>query len=1046
MLSKTGAVSLGLLWLMATASFLYAAEGPPGQEAPTIGELEAFATAAAEVTEADVEAALARAEAKIKENKGFIARDILDALVDRDLTEDQLERLTDLRKDADKIIQRKERDAAKKAGYAPAPEQAERADEALMEYRRKVQVQKEMDKVQAAELAEEAKHLLYYERNPKKAYELATRAVLLDPTNTEAANVKTEAGAELGKDEEEFKLKAAAARRLPQVRVEAALQSLRNTIERARRLYGAGSYEDALDQLRYARMYVETLAVSMDVAEYRQQVAALEETVQEAYGRAQRDLTAAERAEAERKARERIARITDMARKRQARLVEEIRQLIEDKKFEEAERVLDDLEVEDPGDELVPELREELSVAWHEHDMSRLNAATERGDMKGFERDIDREMVPERTFDYPDKSIWKTVIEKREPVSYPSEELAELRTPEDQAVYDHLQDRVPIRFRDTPLVDVVDFLEQTTEVNYMVFRNDIPADGAPVSLTMETTLGNALDQICDLTGMAWKVEGGLIKVGLPETLRKYEWRVYFVHDLLLSIEERYSGMAGGGAGTRGGGTTGGGIGFGGGGGGVGFGGGGGGVGFQFGSQDSGVAPQYQTGGRGGTRGGQGGAGGQQYGSYITDRGENLVLLLKQTCGPETWMDISSTGIIDVAGVGGGGQGGATGFGGTGGAAGGANLPGEFGFGPGGGRAGAGPTAFGPAGPAFGGPTAFGPPGVGFGPQAGVPGVGAVPAAYPQGRAFFRPDEPGLLIIIQTEEVHRCIEALLKNMRAAKKIQVQVDVRFLEVSSDFLREVGFRWQDFDLHPLEGFEGFQLYSLDSAPVIGTPLGPASSEAPGLNLDLGWYEAGLAQLDGVFRLGHERGTVRTLSAPRIVLANGQMGYLTVSTTTDYVSTYDVEDGMLIPETDSVDDGIDLSVRPIVSFDRRYVFLELQPTVLIADVTHQVSFETGGAAAVAEGTAVVTPTVTNFITLPRETQQTLATTVGVPDRGVLIVGGLTKATRSQSEGGLPFLDKLPIIKRLFSAETEEIDRNTLFIIVKPTIIILDEEEERMR
>ncbi len=1039
MRSKTGAISLGLLCLMATASFLYAAESPPGQEAPTIGELEAFATTAAAVSEADVEAALARAEAKIKENKGFIARDILDALVDRDLTEDQLERLTDLRKDADKIIERKEREAAKKAGYAPAPEEAERADEALMDYRRKVLVQAEMEKVQAAELIDEAKHLLYYERNPEKAYELATKALLLDPTNVEAGDVKTEAGAELGKEEEDFKLKAEAARTLPQVRREAALQSLRNTVARARRLYGEGSYEDALNQLRYARMYVETLAVSTDVAGYRQEVAALDEVVREAYGRAQRELSAAERAEAEREARERIAGITDVARKRQARLVEEVRELIEDKKFEEAERVLDNLEVEDPGDELVPKLREELSAAWHEHDMSKLNAATERGDMEGFERQVDREMVPERTFDYPDKSIWKTVIEKRESAPYPSDQLLELRTPEDQAVHDHLQDRVPITFRDTPLVDVVDFLEQTTEVNYMVFRNDIPADGAPVSLTMDTTLSNALDQICDLTGMAWKVDGGLIKVGLPETLRSYEWRVYFVHDLLLSIEERYSGLAGGGGGTRGGGTTGGGGGFGGGGA------GGGGISFQFGSQDSGVAAQYQTGGQGGGRGGQGGAGGQQGGSYITDRGENLVLLLKQTCGPETWMDLSSTGIIDVAGVGGGGQGGGAGFGGAGGGAGGGNLPGEFGFGAGAGRAGAGATGFGPAGPAFGGPTAFGPTGMGFGPQAGLPGAGPVSAAYPEGRAFFRPDEPGLLIIIQTEEVHRCIEALLKNMRAAKKIQVQVDVRFLEVSSDFLREVGFKWQDFDMHPLEGFEGFQLYSLDSAPFIGTPLGPASSESPGLSLDLGWYEAGAAQLDGVFRLGHERGVARTLSAPRIVLANGQMGYLTVSTTKDYVSTFSVEDGLLIPETDSVDDGIDLSVRPIVSFDRRYVFLELQPTVLIADISRTFTFETGGAAAITTGTAVTTPTVTNFITLPSETQQTLETTVGVPDRGVLIVGGLSKTTRSQAEGGLPFLDKLPIIKRIFSAETERIDRSTLFIVVKPTIIILDEEEQRM-
>ena len=77
--------------------------------------------------------------------------------------------------------------------------------------------------------------------------------------------------------------------------------------------------------------------------------------------------------------------------------------------------------------------------------------------------------------------------------------------------------------------------------------------------------------------------------------------------------------------------------------------------------------------------------------------------------------------------------------------------------------------------------------------------------------------------------------------------------------------------------------------------------------------------------------------------------------------------------------------------------------------------------------------------------TQELLETTVGVPDRGMLIVGGLTTSFGSHDEGGLPILDKIPILKRLFSAETRDASRDTLFILVRPQIIILAEEEQRM-
>lgn len=1055
MLSKTGAVPLSLMCLAAIAAFVCSAQASQEQEAPTIGELEAFAESARGPIVTDVDAEIARAEEKLEEDKPYLARNILDALVEEDLSDAQSERVAKIRKKAQKSIARKEKEAAAGLALVP-PETDEQARELLDEYLRKWRVQKQLKKVEAAELVQEAKHLLYHERKVREAYDLAGKALSLDPENTEAEDIKTEAGAELGLPAEDVKLKARIGLRLPQIRQEAALHSLRNALARAKQLHAEGDHEEALKQLRKARSFVNFLSVSMDMQAQRQEIEGLLQIVEADYGKAQRELAALERQEARRMAAERVETITDLDRRRRARLVEEIAQLIEDSRFEEADLVLDDLGMADPGDELVPMLREMLSRGDYEYAMAKINAARERGDLKVMQQGTDKETVPERVFDYPDKRFWKQVVEPRRPVSYPSEQIL-IDLPEwDRVVHKHLtEDRVTLEFRETPLPDVVDFLEQTTDVNYALLMQDLPPDQAPLSLTIETTLENALDQICDLTGMDWKVEGGLVKIGLAESLREYELRVYLVRDLLLSTEDRYSQMGGRGGGGGGGlgGGFGGGGGIGGGGGGFGGGGGGGGgLGFQFAAGRSDVAAQWGGGGgggggfggaAGGGAGGRGGGAGQQWGSLITDRAQNLVVMLQMACGPETWQSLGWAGMIDVGGVAGGG---AAGRGGGG-------MGAGFGGGAFGGVPGAGMGGFGGPGGPTGAPGGFGAPGA-FGPAFGAPGVPGVPVAYPRGMAIFRPDDPGILLIVQTPAVHECIETLLKDMRAAMRIQVQVDMRFLEVSTDFLREVGFEWGQFDMHPLEGFEGFQLWSpltvggLPAAPFIGTPLGTVTSSTPGVTLDLGWFTGGLPRLSGMFRLGHERGEARMLSAPSIVLANGQMGYITVATSQDYVATYTVDEGVLIPDIQTITDGIDLTVRPIVSHDRRYVFLELTPIVLEANIEKKVEFDTfvgqpGGAGV--GGGAAAGALVTNTVVLPTQTQRTLETTVGVPDRGILVVGGLTRSSRSQAEGGMPILDKIPILKRLFSAEHREITRRTLFILVRPQIIMLPEEEDRM-
>jgi len=66
------------------------------------------------------------------------------------------------------------------------------------------------------------------------------------------------------------------------------------------------------------------------------------------------------------------------------------------------------------------------------------------------------------------------------------------------------------------------------------------------------------------------------------------------------------------------------------------------------------------------------------------------------------------------------------------------------------------------------------------------------------------------------------------------------------------------------------------------------------------------------------------------------------------------------------------------------------------------------------------------------------------VPDRGTILLGGQRITTEVEIESGVPVLSKLPIINRFFTNRSEIRQDSTLLILMKPTIIIQNEEEEK--
>ena len=71
------------------------------------------------------------------------------------------------------------------------------------------------------------------------------------------------------------------------------------------------------------------------------------------------------------------------------------------------------------------------------------------------------------------------------------------------------------------------------------------------------------------------------------------------------------------------------------------------------------------------------------------------------------------------------------------------------------------------------------------------------------------------------------------------------------------------------------------------------------------------------------------------------------------------------------------------------------------------------------------------------------VATTVSVPDGGTVLMGGFKRLKEGRSMAGVPILNKIPYISRLFKNTGVGRETSSSMLMVTPRIIIQEEEEE---
>jgi type II secretory pathway component GspD/PulD (secretin) len=202
---------------------------------------------------------------------------------------------------------------------------------------------------------------------------------------------------------------------------------------------------------------------------------------------------------------------------------------------------------------------------------------------------------------------------------------------------------------------------------------------------------------------------------------------------------------------------------------------------------------------------------------------------------------------------------------------------------------------------------------------------------------------------------------------------------------------------------------------------------------------------QVEFILRATQAHSNAKQLQAPKVMVLNGESATMQVTTSkalktgsqfnTDTVTNANTTTQVYWWESENEDitTGIQLTISPVLTADKKFVVLRVITYLqeLISQDTEQaVGFTPQG-----------TEITDNYI-LPTTQMASVQTRVAVPDRGTLMLGGLTVTANKELESGVPVLSKIPGLGRFFSNRSIVDDKQMLLILVKPTILLQNEQE----
>jgi type II secretory pathway component GspD/PulD (secretin) len=164
-----------------------------------------------------------------------------------------------------------------------------------------------------------------------------------------------------------------------------------------------------------------------------------------------------------------------------------------------------------------------------------------------------------------------------------------------------------------------------------------------------------------------------------------------------------------------------------------------------------------------------------------------------------------------------------------------------------------------------------------------------------------------------------------------------------------------------------------------------------------------------------------------------NTQRAYVTVINQQAFIQDFDVEvaqfQAVADPQINVLHEGVVLDVRPTIHHSRKYLTLEIQPTVAKVVALRTFSTTLGG------NTSPVD------FQLPELEVQSVNTSAIIPDGGSILLGGLSNIRNIERRAEVPWLARVPVVGFLFKSEGYNDERESLMILIRASITDIREE-----
>jgi general secretion pathway protein D len=359
-----------------------------------------------------------------------------------------------------------------------------------------------------------------------------------------------------------------------------------------------------------------------------------------------------------------------------------------------------------------------------------------------------------------------------------------------------------------------------------------------------------------------------------------------------------------------------------------------------------------------------------------------------------------------------------------------------------------------------------------------------------GQSTITPYPANLSIVVSAPQTtHEKITDLLESLRQLQDLQVTIEVKFITLTDNFFERIGV---DFDIRADSNVNRLPPTNSGPSTSVGISTDVGITGQPTFTSDLsvqllqnsfgsavpafGNFDAAsgaslgvaiLSDLEMFFFMNAAQGDTRSnvLQAPRVTMFDGQTASINDTVNTPFVTSLIPVVGDFAvaqqPVIVVINEGTVLNVQAVVSPDKRFVRVTLNPTFSRIDSVNTFTFEgtrSTRSSSSQTGTNVLNPNgnVTNrdddqqVVTTGSTVQQpsvaftNISTTVSVPDGGTILLGGIKRMREGRIERGVPVLSKIPYVNRLFKNTAIGRETSTLMMTVTPRIIIQEEEEAK--